>query len=686
MKRRYKCSGGVPSDQIQSLISLPWHLASRLKPINHPETANTPVSLAPLDQDRPIDRELVVGHVALGRSNVTRFTLDAALNKTCDWEQRWKFDDSTRSTQEKFSNVNTIGNAVWDPLASRTTHSYGFKTPRHDSLPSFADLTTDEDRERKAEANAPGTYNVIVNPESFSRMPEYARSDESRRPSVQSTHGPLGSQELETGRLFVSGDPNTIVLTRFEDPATHVAGLLSPGESTDRRPSLHGDMGRLEISGEGADARRLSSSAQSVQRHTDEQLFRHYEDFISPRLVPMSQHIYDTRISDPIVEEARNFAPLHHAICAISLLNLYYLGKARWEDALEREAMATRVLALSIRSDEDLNSNGVFLMHYLLLIYDICNPVNEDHVWLQHSQQLKRIVSNRVHEGQASFGVCWQVFSHALWLETQASLAGREIGSSAMPQELGEMLQPVAAWIRPMPPGTAYHQQETDMLKPIVRFTHHMISLTGQLGQLARQSRSEDSSLVSRQQALAARQQAAGAFQNDIWQAWNQYYPSRLPRNDVTAGRLLSPRCRLLFESGYLFHCITVIYSGACMFPGQFFSNPSLATKVAFKCRQVLALANNVLEETHWCRPPIVFAVFLAGVCTPEAEVKSAAMQYIEKFGTMSISRNASKAKALLAAVIEEQRLRVMRGERAEEVDWISVARERGMEMIDFGL
>lgn len=42
-----------------------------------------------------------------------------------------------------------------------------------DSLPAFAFLTSDEERERKAEASSPGTYYVIVVPDSFSRLPEY---------------------------------------------------------------------------------------------------------------------------------------------------------------------------------------------------------------------------------------------------------------------------------------------------------------------------------------------------------------------------------------------------------------------------------------------------------------------------------------------------------------------------------
>ncbi|PNS20517.1 hypothetical protein CAC42_5967 [Sphaceloma murrayae] len=629
------------------------------------------------------------------------------LNKNCDWEQRWKFDDSTRSTQEKFSNVKTSGNAVWDPAAPRSAG--GPDSPsssRRDSLPSFGDLTTDEDRERKAEGHAPGTYNVIVNPNSFSKMPEYAPSaDDSRRASLQSAHSSYSSQVFDPGQLVLPHDPNTVVLTRFEDAAASLPSFLPPAGAAaapppalpapppapadHRRQSLPGQFQKLGLSTASPEnSMRAPAQPQPipVDPDSDEQLVRHYEQFIAPRILPASAHVYQFGQLDPIVIESQKFKPLHHAICAIALLSLHYQGVARWEDALEREGLATRLLARSLRSEEDLNSDGIFYLHFLLLVYDVCNPLNDHNMWYQHMQQLRRIGANRKRSQNQNGEVYWQILGFSLVLDIQAAFCGRDTRGLAAAQVAGDLSPVPQLPISPMPPNSPVHHQEMEMMPVIVNFCHRIIAVTAQLSQLALESRREQSDMASRQRVIAARQQAVGNFQQELWAAWNQHYPPFLPRDDPRAGLMMANRLRQIFEAGYLFHCINVIYSSTSMFPGQPFSNPSLSAEVARQCRHVLALAQTVLQTGLWGRPPLVFAVFLAGVASPEAEIKSAAIQIIREFERNSFNRNVRGAKELLMTVCEEQRQRVIHGGRQEEVDWLELARSRQMEIVDFGL
>lgn len=90
-----------------------------------------------------------------------------------------------------------------------------------DSLPAFALLTSDEERERKAEASSPGTYHVIVVPDSFSTLPEYADEIDKARPysgpesNASTTNSPTRSNfEPNAGE-----DHNTVILRKFEDVA-----------------------------------------------------------------------------------------------------------------------------------------------------------------------------------------------------------------------------------------------------------------------------------------------------------------------------------------------------------------------------------------------------------------------------------------------------------------------------------
>lgn len=94
-----------------------------------------------------------------------------------------------------------------------------------DDLPPFAALTTDEDREKKAERSNPGTYNVVVNQDSFQHLPEYTDDPDVkreilsplRRGSLAASLSSSVGRESAVEGVAVPGDPNIVVLPRFED-------------------------------------------------------------------------------------------------------------------------------------------------------------------------------------------------------------------------------------------------------------------------------------------------------------------------------------------------------------------------------------------------------------------------------------------------------------------------------------
>lgn len=196
----------------------------------------------------------------------------------------------------------------------------------YDDLPSFADLTNDEDRERKAESKAPGTYNVIVNPQSFASLPEYGAcpATRPRTYSLQSIpsgptylNSPSASSEASRGGGgAITDDPNTVVLSRFEDVA-----LSMPTLSTfppDRRTSLPDTMQRLEITVSPRGSSLPSSRGDGTgPAGRNERLMVHYRGFIAKRIMPLGKHFYldhGTGHEDPIVAEARTFPPVRTAV------------------------------------------------------------------------------------------------------------------------------------------------------------------------------------------------------------------------------------------------------------------------------------------------------------------------------------------------------------------------------------
>lgn len=82
----------------------------------------------------------------------------------------------------------------------------------------------------------------------------------------------------------------------------------------------------------------------------------------------------------------------------------------------------------------------------------------------------------------------------------------------------------------------------------------------------------------------------------------------------------------------------------------------------------------------------LIFPIFLAGFASEDTETKTRAISLMRLMEGTGISRNATRSRELLAAVYDEERQRVLAGGRPEEVDWIDLAKVKGMGVVNFGL
>jgi hypothetical protein len=100
-----------------------------------------------------------------------------------------------------------------------------------DVLPPFSALTSDEERERKAESQEPGTYHVIANPSSFAALPEYSEEDADGKSMAElSWSQNLGEASSHSNSTLDNPeDPNVVILRTFEDPARRPS-LPAPGK------------------------------------------------------------------------------------------------------------------------------------------------------------------------------------------------------------------------------------------------------------------------------------------------------------------------------------------------------------------------------------------------------------------------------------------------------------------------
>lgn len=114
---------------------------------------------------------------------------------------------------------------------------------QEDNLPPFAALTTDEEREEKARKASPGTFHVVVNPDSFSHLPEYSY-DGVESPS--DPYSPLRRGSMTSGlgkgrpdnasAVAGSPDPNMAILSRFENSTRRAA--MGKGKQASTSPIL----------------------------------------------------------------------------------------------------------------------------------------------------------------------------------------------------------------------------------------------------------------------------------------------------------------------------------------------------------------------------------------------------------------------------------------------------------------
>lgn len=428
---------------------------------------------------------------------------------------------------------------------------------QHDDLPAFAVLTTDDERERKAETQSPGTYGVVVTPSSFADLPEYAEvASSNSRQTITNSYTPnsIHSPSLGGSLKHSRTDPNVIVLDRFEDVSPSSAGTFSL-PSPARRPSLPDGIQYLTINTTPSSVgSMLPRSPLSQVMRTDEHLISHFRHYVFPRLVqPRLEGTPNDPFANPIRDafeiEASQFTPLYHAICAVSALNLSYSGRSTMEEALQHyhQAISPQTAA---SSPDDLSSDGTFLRHFLLFVYDICSPMQDGdssgaNLWAIHLNHLMRIAIERHKRlGHEPYGyILWTICE----LDMYACLLGN--GNCEFVQTIVQhnMLPPLEHQIPHAAASISgpYLASEMPLFPRVLSLNQRILIGTVKLAQTARNFRLEAANgapvTPGRYAGWAA---AAYHLQHDISSAWLQSCPehlvSELPAASVCA---CSPTC-----------------------------------------------------------------------------------------------------------------------------------------------
>lgn len=199
--------------------------------------------------------------------------------------------------------------------------SYGQDRSSEDVLPEFSALVTDEDRERKAELQEPGTYLVVVNPSSFASLPEYSEDDLSNPSRMIVPAGGGGSfyggSTDDPSTTAKIKDPNIVIIKKFEDPLRRSPALPGPSTGLHSTTTASQTLGPLELRGQPLgfstpDEPFLSRLDQARSGGRDAYLLQHYRSNISSRVIKVgSQHSNE----DLFEVQARTFPPVRPFSC-----------------------------------------------------------------------------------------------------------------------------------------------------------------------------------------------------------------------------------------------------------------------------------------------------------------------------------------------------------------------------------
>ncbi|XHG05253.1 hypothetical protein AWENTII_008493 [Aspergillus wentii] len=589
------------------------------------------------------------------------------------------------------SEVNTAGNVVWDPKSTFRSENSIAILETNDPLPSFSLLKSDEERERKAETSMPGTYHVVLVPESFSSLPEYSQGSSDRGPR-DSVAAPSVSQAVEDKDRSCANeeDTNVVIVDEFQDtprrPSSHCrSSTLSP--TSDMLGSLSPTIESYITSQDVMQDHQMHLPGQFVEDVSQEAtLLQHFRQVVWKQLFPgepLHDNLGDHSLSAEVFErEAAEFPPLFHAMMAVSALSLAHQDGSQNMDALQYYQQAFPSLQNSIRSSEDLLSDGLFLTHFLLLVYEIAAAEpSGSNLWSHHISRLLHIsILRRSTLGAERYSfVIWWVCNIDLYALLSGAGTGEFIGAmieNHLLPEAGSLLYPAGNG-----GYSVIYPQENDSLPILLRLYHDTFILSFQLGFLGAEIRRsiKQSSFMfipsdRQQREISGIQEAF----RGLWESPNIQYllQTDLPKRSKD----------ILQQSSALLHT-ALLFSHTSMWPGQHLGPEAFPEDNIYPhVTAILQIAESAIAEAGGAGQRFVtFPLFLAGAVTTSHEQKMVAMELLSNMTREEMGYNAATTRYILQVVYEQQAQRLMSAGHALNVDWVDIMDQHDLQVVNFG-
>ncbi|KAJ5477234.1 hypothetical protein N7539_007378 [Penicillium diatomitis] len=636
-------------------------------------------------------------------------------SRTGCWYDLSAFRDDTPRIMGRMADVKTEGNVVWDLSSPGSTGSRtgGDYFSLSEELPDFSLLTSDEDREKKAESSTPGTYHVVMVPESFSSLPEYAEETDDSRFTGDFSHSATASPVRTTrSESDATEDPNVVILRTFEDTtrrsvSTGRISRISPTSeisdpfcSLSLSPAMDAFPSPVPGEAQGSSSFRLEPQMthQDLQKQQELTLFAHFRHVVWKQLFPHDRDMDDTygfdrngmTLSVDFLErEAARFPPmltsekLSHAIMTVSALSLSHSGTGQKVDALQYYQQAFPSLQISLRNNDDLVSDGLFLTHFLLLIYEVAAAEpHGSNLWSHHISRLLHIALLR----HAKFGR--EPHPFILWwichIDLYALLSGAGQGEFVRTLMDHRMLPDWQSLLYPS--GTegysVIYSDEHDSLPALMRLYANSFAVTAQIGFLGARLRREKHS-PARSEFHPHTEEIAELRRTlaRLWEAsdvayWSQHRES-LPQRSQ----------EILQQSATLYH-LSHLFSYSSMFPHQRLkADFDSASEIDHHASEILRIVEETTHNRRADRHFLVFPLFLAGATASDSGLKMMAMELMTGMedDEDGMGRNTATTRAILQTIYERQMDSLMRMGHTLDVDWSEFMTQQGLQMVNFG-
>ncbi|KAL9101362.1 MAG: hypothetical protein Q9163_003363 [Psora crenata] len=596
---------------------------------------------------------------------------------------------------------------------------------KKDVLPPFASLTNDDDRERKAVFKPAGTYNVVLNPTSFAKHEKYERafSEDHLSPIRQGKEGPFPAPKGQSARLITTEDsnatlasdaelivdPDIVVLKAFDEVNRRTLspeGIQLPSKGhCSRAPTLSGLVGPKD------DLFRSPIADTPLMRYAhpdgrDHQIIYHFKNFVRRHLAQVHRDSLGTSLEtgtvsapDVFENQAGKFLPLYHALMAFSAFSMSLKHGIPSVHALQHYQQAFPSLKAS-RTEEDLASDGVFLTHFILLLYEIAADEPRGlSLWSQHISRLKKIILLRrdMHGSEPYDFIIWWVAC----IDVHVVLSGMGHGEyvktmlhrGLLPTNVGSGFPGNVTRTLPLP-------TENGALPSPLAFHRRICVLAAELGLLATDLRNETKRMMPLAPSSATRcnwQAKIGVLQGTLRRTWSAQMPISVASG--YCNRILPVGARGIFEHSFVLYRALLIYSHTSMYPTQHLHHPShTIDEVSRAAAEIIELCREIVASGHVERKFTMFPLLMAGFVNKSQAERKEILRLFRRLEEDSIGRNLLSARQLLEIVYEKQERRRDElneqrrcdgkgslgewGTAIEDIDWVGMRGELGLQIV----